>query len=92
MLAGPVLPRGWVLCDGRELSTLQYPALFAALGTCYGGNGLTTFALPDVRETLAVLLQSGSQIAIQVRPDAAVAAGTALRLRHHHLRRSARRA
>lgn len=42
-------PVGWALCDGQLLSIAQNTALFALLGTTYGGNGITTFALPDMR-------------------------------------------
>ena len=42
-------PRGWALCNGQLLPINQNQALFALLGTQYGGNGQTTFALPDLR-------------------------------------------
>ena len=42
-------PQGWALCDGQLLSIAQKTALFSLLGTTYGGNGQTTFALPDLR-------------------------------------------
>jgi len=42
-------PRGWALCNGQFLPINQNQALFALLGTTYGGNGQTTFALPDYR-------------------------------------------
>ncbi len=42
-------PRGWATCDGQLLPINQNQALFALLGTMYGGNGQTTFALPDLR-------------------------------------------
>lgn len=42
-------PDGWAPCDGRMLSIVQNQALFSILGTTYGGNGTTTFALPDLR-------------------------------------------
>jgi len=42
-------PIGWALCDGQLLSIAQNTALFALLGTTYGGNGQSTFALPDMR-------------------------------------------
>ena len=42
-------PRGWAKCDGQLLSIAQNTALFSLLGTMYGGNGTTTFALPDLR-------------------------------------------
>ncbi|MGB0101952.1 MAG: tail fiber protein [Nocardioides sp.] len=42
-------PRGWARCDGQLLPLSQNPALFSLLGTTYGGNGASTFALPDLR-------------------------------------------
>lgn len=42
-------PRGWARCDGSFLPIAQNQPLFALLGTTYGGNGQTTFALPDLR-------------------------------------------
>lgn len=42
-------PRGWALCNGQLLSIAQNSALFSLLGTTYGGDGVTTFALPDLR-------------------------------------------
>ena len=44
-----VTPRGFMLCDGRLLPINRYQAMFALLGTNYGGDGRTTFALPDLR-------------------------------------------
>ena len=42
-------PQGWLRCDGQQLSISTNQPLFALLGTMYGGNGQTTFALPDLR-------------------------------------------
>lgn len=42
-------PRGWALCNGQLMSIAQNTALFSLLGTTYGGDGQTTFALPDFR-------------------------------------------
>jgi microcystin-dependent protein len=42
-------PRNWALCNGQTLAIAQNQALFALLGTTYGGNGTQTFALPDLR-------------------------------------------
>ena len=42
-------PRGWMFCDGRTLPIAQYQALFALLGTQYGGDGRTNFNIPDLR-------------------------------------------
>jgi microcystin-dependent protein len=43
------VPRGWMLCEGQILVIAQNQAVFSLLGTTYGGNGQTTFALPDLR-------------------------------------------
>lgn len=48
MTATPSAPQGWLLCRGQVLSRADYPALFAAIGSTYGGNGSTTFGLPDL--------------------------------------------
>ncbi len=42
-------PRGWMLCAGQTLAVAQYTALFSLLGTTYGGDGIQTFKLPDLR-------------------------------------------
>ena len=42
-------PAGWALCNGQQLPISQYTALFSLLGTTYGGDGRTTFALPDLQ-------------------------------------------
>ena len=47
-------PRGWALCNGQLLPISQNQALFALLGTIYGGNGSVTFALPDLRGRAAL--------------------------------------
>jgi microcystin-dependent protein len=47
-------PQGWATCDGQLLSIQQNTALFSLLGTQYGGDGVTTFALPDLRGRVAV--------------------------------------
>ena len=49
MFAGNFAPRGWGLAQGQLLPIAQNTALFSILGTTYGGNGQTTFALPDMR-------------------------------------------
>ncbi len=47
-------PKGWALCNGQFLPINQNQALFSLLGTTYGGNGQTTFALPDLRGRTAI--------------------------------------
>lgn len=49
MFAGNYAPENWAFCDGQLLSIAQYSALFAVLGNAYGGDGHSTFALPDLR-------------------------------------------
>jgi microcystin-dependent protein len=52
-------PKGWALCDGQFLPINQNQALFSLLGTTYGGNGQTTFALPDLRGRVPMHMGSG---------------------------------
>ena len=47
-------PRGWATCQGQIISIAQNTALFSLLGTTYGGNGQTTFALPDLQGRVAM--------------------------------------
>jgi microcystin-dependent protein len=54
MFAFSFAPRGWALCNGQLLPIAQNQALFSLLGTAYGGNGTTTFALPDLRSRVPV--------------------------------------
>jgi len=49
MFAGSFAPQGWALCDGQILSVASNTALFNVLGARFGGDGVTTFALPDLR-------------------------------------------
>ena len=49
LLGFPRIPQGWLACDGSSQSIANYQALYALIGTTYGGNGQTTFNLPDLR-------------------------------------------
>ena len=49
MFGGNFAPTGWALCNGQIIALLQNTALFSLLGTTYGGDGQTTFALPDLQ-------------------------------------------
>ena len=63
MFAGNFAPRGWALCNGQVLAISQNTALFSLLGTFYGGNGTTTFALPNLQSRLPLGTdQAGSDI------------------------------
>lgn len=59
MFGGNYAPAGWALCNGQLLSISNYSALFSLLGTVYGGNGQTTFAVPDLRGRVPVHQGSG---------------------------------
>ena len=52
-------PKGWALCNGQFLPINQNQALFSLLGVMYGGNGQTTFALPDLRGRTPIHLGAG---------------------------------
>jgi microcystin-dependent protein len=60
------IPRNWLPCQGQLLPVNQYQALFALLGTTYGGNGTTNFALPDLRGKVAMGQGSGSGLTTRV--------------------------
>lgn len=59
IFAGNFAPRGWALCQGQILSISQNTALFSLLGTTYGGDGRTTFALPDLRGRVPIQYGQG---------------------------------
>ncbi len=59
LFAGNFAPRGWAFCDGQLLPINQNTALFSILGTTYGGDGRTTFALPDLRGRVAINPRTG---------------------------------
>lgn len=60
-------PRGWAFCHGQLLPIAQHTALFSLLGTTYGGDGRTTFALPDLRGRFP--LGEGSGSGLPTRPE-----------------------
>jgi microcystin-dependent protein len=62
MFGGNFAPQGWATCDGQILPIAQNTALFSLLGTTYGGNGQSTFALPDLRGRLPVHIGGGLTI------------------------------
>jgi microcystin-dependent protein len=59
MFAGNFAPQSWAFCDGQLLSIASNTALFSLLGTTYGGNGFSTFALPDLRGRVALHAGNG---------------------------------
>lgn len=59
MFAGDFAPNGWLFCDGSLLSISDYDTLFNLIGTTYGGDGQTTFAIPDLASRVPVHTGSG---------------------------------
>lgn len=59
MVAFDFAPQGWAICDGKELKIREYEALFSLIGTKYGGNGTTNFALPDLRGRFPIAAGKG---------------------------------
>jgi microcystin-dependent protein len=66
MFAGNFAPTGWAFCQGQLLPIAQNTALFSLLGTTYGGNGTTTFALPDLRGRVPVGFGQGPGLSNRV--------------------------
>jgi len=58
-------PAGWALCQGQVLPISQNTALFSLLGTTYGGNGVTTFALPDLRGRVPMAFGQGPGLSLR---------------------------
>ena len=63
MFAGNFAPAGWVFCDGSLLPISEYETLFALIGTTYGGDGQSTFAVPDLRGRLPIHQGNGFTLA-----------------------------
>ena len=78
IFAGNFAPSGWDLCDGQLLPISQYTALFSVIGTYYGGNGTSNFALPDLQGRAAV--EAGTAAGL-----ANVAIGQTYRRGKHHI-------
>ena len=62
-------PKGWAQCNGQLMSIQQNAALFSLLGTNYGGNGVTTFGLPDLRGRVPVHLGQGPGLSAYVQGE-----------------------
>ncbi len=59
IFGGNFAPKGWFTCNGQLLSIAQYSALFSLLGTTYGGDGITTFALPNLQSRAPIGMGQG---------------------------------
>lgn len=82
-------PRNWAFCNGAVMSISQNTALFSILGTTFGGNGQTTFALPDLRGRAAIGPGQGpglsSQVAGQIGGTETVTLLTTQMPQHNHV-------
>jgi microcystin-dependent protein len=63
MFAGNFAPAGWMFCEGQLLPISEYETLFNLIGTTYGGDGQSTFALPDMRGRIPIHQGGGFQLA-----------------------------
>lgn len=71
MMASNYAPTGWAKCEGQLLPISQNQALFSLLGTTYGGNGQTTFALPDLRGRIPMHYGQGPGLSNYLQGEAA---------------------
>jgi len=82
-------PRGWAQCNGQLISISQNPALFSLLGTTYGGDGRTTFGLPDLRGRVAINQGQGPGLSTYVMGQVSGSEGVTLQLpqmpSHNHV-------
>lgn len=89
MFAGNFAPKNYLLCQGQLLPIQQYTALFAIIGTSYGGNGTTTFGLPDLRSRVPVGMGQGPGLSDYVLGEQTGAENVTLLLNnipaHNHL-------
>ncbi len=69
MFAGATTPTGWLLCDGSVLNIADFPVLGALLGATYGGDGVTTFGVPDARGRLMLGAGAGPGLTARARGD-----------------------
>lgn len=63
MFAGNFAPAGWMFCEGQLLPISEYETLFQLIGTTYGGDGQSTFALPDLRGRVPIHFGNGFTLA-----------------------------
>jgi microcystin-dependent protein len=78
LFAGNFAPRGWAFCHGQLLSIAQNSALFSLLGTTYGGDGRTTFGLPDLRGRAPIGMGQGPGLSNITQGEMAGAAAVTL--------------
>lgn len=65
IFAGNYAPVNWAICDGSLLSINQYEALYTLVGTTYGGDGTTTFGIPDLRGRVPIHMGQGPGLSVR---------------------------
>jgi microcystin-dependent protein len=70
IFAGNFAPQGWYMCNGQLLSIAQNSALFSLLGTIYGGDGITTFALPNLQSRTPIGMGQGPGLSYRSQGEA----------------------
>jgi microcystin-dependent protein len=83
MFAGNFAPRGWAFCEGQLLAVSQNDALFSLFGTVYGGDGRTTFGIPDLRGRIPI--HAGTGPGLSARRLGAKSGSEAVTLATNHL-------
>lgn len=78
IFAGNFAPRGWAFCNGQTLAINQNQAIFALIGTTYGGNGVQTFALPNLQSCVPMSQGNGPGLNNYVMGQTLGAASTTL--------------
>jgi len=84
IFAGNYAPAGWMFCEGQLLSISENEALFTLIGTVYGGDGESTFALPDLRGRVPIGTSSGNYNLGQIGGTESVSLTTANMPSHQH--------
>jgi len=69
IFAGNFAPKGWLMCNGQLLSIAQNSALFSLLGTTYGGDGVTTFALPNIQSRMPIGMGQGPGLSYRTQGE-----------------------
>jgi microcystin-dependent protein len=83
MFAGNYAPAGWMFCNGQLLSIVENDVLFALIGTTYGGDGQSTFALPDLRGRIPLHQNAGGGNSLGQAGGAESVTVTALQMPAH---------
>jgi microcystin-dependent protein len=89
MFAGNFAPQGWAFCDGQLLPISEYETLFVLIGTIYGGDGQSTFALPDMRSRVPIHVGNGHDLGELGGTESVTLTGAQLPVHTHLLGASA---